>query len=147
MKLSSVSAPAGRTNYTYNNYGVLTKVSYPGGKFIEYTYDENDNLKCINTNNGATNYEYDVLGRLTRVVDRNGFATQYEYDANGNRAAVKYANGIVVTYDYDALNRLISEKALDKDGGLIVQYEYTLGEAGERIMITEHGHTVEKNNE
>ena len=30
-----------------------------------------------------------------------------------NRTAVKYANGIVVTYDYDALNRLISEKALD----------------------------------
>ena len=122
----------------------LTKVTYPGGKYIEYTYDEYDVLTGINTSNGATAYEYDLLGRLTRVVDRNGFATQYEYDANGNRTAVKYANGIVVTYDYDALNRLISEKALDKDGGLVAQYEYTLGEAGERIKITERGLTVEK---
>lgn len=143
-KLTSVRSPEGTTNYTYNNMDGLTKVTYPGGKYIEYTYDEYDVLTGINTSNGSTSYNYDLLGRLTRVVDRNGFATQYEYDANGNRTAVKYANGIVVTYDYDALNRLISEKALDKDGGLVAQYEYTLGEAGERTKITERGLTVEK---
>lgn len=143
-KLSNVNSPAGRTYYEYNNMDGLTKVTYPDGKFIQYNYDENDVLISINTSNGATTYDYDLLGRLVRVVDRNGFATQYEYDANGNRTAVKYANGIVVTYDYDALNRLISEKALDKDGGLVAQYEYTLGDAGERVKVTEHGSTVEK---
>ena len=142
-KLTSVSSPAGTTSYSYNNMDGLTKVTYPGGKYIEYIYDEYEVLTGINTSNGATSYEYDLLGRLTRVVDRNGFATQYVYDKNGNRTAVKYANGIEVTYDYDELNRLICEKALDKDGGLVAQYEYTLGAAGERTKVTELDRTVE----
>ena len=41
---------------------------------------------------------YDLLDRLTRVVDRNGYATIYEYDANGNRTKVTYANGYTTTY-------------------------------------------------
>ena len=77
------------------------------------------------------------------MVDRNGYATLYEYDENGNRSAVRYANGIVVTYNYDEVNRLISEKALDKQGGLVAQYEYTLGAAGERTKVKELDRTVE----
>lgn len=77
------------------------------------------------------------------MVDRNGYATLYEYDENGNRSAVRYANGIVVTYNYDEVNRLISEKALDKQGGLVAQYEYTLGAAGERTKVEELDRTVE----
>lgn len=46
-------------------------------------------------------------------------------------------NGIVVSYDYDEVNRLISEKALDKQGELVAQYEYTLGAAGERTNVKE----------
>ena len=78
-----------------------------------------------------------------RVVDRNGYATLYEYDENGNRSAVRYANGSVVSYKYDEVNRLISEKALDKQGGLVAQYEYTLGAAGERTKVEELDRTVE----
>lgn len=46
-------------------------------------------------------------------------------------------NGIVVSYDYDEVNRLISEKARDKQGELVAQYEYTLGAAGERTNVKE----------
>ena len=142
-KLLSVSDNKGTTRYTYNKMDGLTKVDYPGGMFIEYSYDDTEVLTGINTNFGSTSYNYDSLGRLTRVVDRNGYATQYEYDKNGNRTAVKYANGITVTYDYDALNRLICEKALDSEGGIVAQYEYTLGEAGERTKVTELDRTVD----
>lgn len=84
-----------------------------------------------------------LVSTCSRVVDRNGYATLYEYDENGNRSAVRYANGIVVTYNYDEVNRLISEKALDKQGGLVAQYEYTLGAAGERTKVEELDRTVE----
>ena len=84
-----------------------------------------------------------LVSTCSRVVDRNGYATLYEYDENGNRSAVRYANGIVVTYNYDEVNRLISEKALDKQGGLVAQYEYTLGAAGERTKVKELDRTVE----
>ena len=121
----------------------LSKVEYPDGNYVSYNYDGAGRLTGINTALGSTSYEYDKLDRLVRVVDRNGYATLYEYDANGNRSAVKYANGIVVTYNYDELNRLISEKALDKQGGLVAQYEYTLGAAGERLKAEETDRTVE----
>ncbi len=100
-------------------------------------------LTSVSTAYGTTSYEYDKLDRLVRVVDRNGYATVYKYDANGNRSAVKYANGIVVSYDYDEVNRLILEKALDKQGGLVAQYEYTLGAAGELTAVKELDRTVE----
>ena len=48
-----------------------------------------------------------------------------------------------MSYKYDELNRLISEKALDKQGGLVAQYEYTLGAAGERTKVEELDRTVE----
>ncbi|MBP5433123.1 RHS repeat-associated core domain-containing protein [Ruminococcus sp.] len=142
-KLSSVGSPSGTTSYSYDNMDGLKKVSYPGGKYIEYTYDDTEVLTSVKTNFGTTAYEYDLIGRLVKVVDRNGIITLYEYDANGNRTAVKYANGIVVTYTYDDLNRLIGETVADRDGAVAAQYEYTLGAAGERTRVRELDRTVD----
>ena len=88
---------------------------------------------------GATQYEYDLMDRIVRVVAHDGTATLYEYDANSNRTAVRYANGLVVTYEYDEVNRLVREKILDKNGAPVVEYTYTLGSAGERIKVEETG--------
>ena len=142
-KLSSVKDSTGTTKYTYDSMDGLKKVVYPNGEYVEYSYDDSCRLTNIKTAYGTTKYEWDKLDRLIRVVDRNGYATVYEYDKNGNRSAVRYANGIVITYKYDEVNRLISEKALDKQGGLVAQYEYTLGAAGERTKVKELDRTVE----
>ena len=141
--LSTVTDNTGITKYTYNDLAGLSKIEYPNGSYISYSYDNASRLTEVKTSLGSTIYEYDKLDRLVRVVDRNGYATLYEYDENGNRSAVRYANGIVVTYNYDEVNRLISEKALDKQGGLVAQYEYTLGAAGERTKVEELDRTVE----
>ena len=121
----------------------LTRVDYPDGNYVSYSYDNACRLTKVTTPFGTTAYEYDLLDRLTRVVDRNGYATVYEYDANGNRTAVHYANGFTTTYDYDLLNRLICEKTVDINGDIVVQYIYTLGAAGERKSVTELDRTVE----
>lgn len=71
-------------------------------------------LTSVETPFGATQYEYDLMDRIVRVVAHDGTATLYEYDANSNRTAVRYANGLVVTYEYDEVNRLVREKILDK---------------------------------
>ena len=121
----------------------LTRVDYPDGNYVSYSYDNACRLTSVTTPFGTTSYEYDLLDRLTRVVDRNGYATVYEYDANGNRTAVHYANGFTTTYEYDLLNRLICEKAVDNEDNVVVQYVYTLGAAGERKSVTELDRTVE----
>ena len=142
-KLSSVTDASGTIKYTYNSMDGLSKVEYPNSSYVSYSYDDASRLTSVKTSFGTTSYEYDKLDRLVRVVDRNGYATLYEYDANGNRSAVRYANGIIVTYEYDEVNRLIKEKALDKNGGLVAQYEYTLGAAGERTKVKELDRTVD----
>ncbi|WP_455718515.1 polymorphic toxin-type HINT domain-containing protein, partial [Anaerosporobacter sp.] len=107
------------------------------GNSLEYIYDEYGRLSEFKTSYGSTNYEYDLLDRVTRVVDRNGQATVYEYDELGNRTTLTYANGVVVSYTYDACQRLKEEWVCDKDGNTIAKYEYTLGNAGERTKIEE----------
>ena len=129
--------------FTYDLMDGLTRVDYPDGNYVSYSYDNACRLTSVTTPFGTTAYEYDLLDRMTRVVDRNGYATVYEYDANGNRTAVHYANGLTVTYDYDLLNRLICEKTVDINGDIVVQYIYTLGAAGERKSVTELDRTVE----
>jgi len=130
--------------FTYDLMDGLTRVDYPDGNYVSYSYDNACRLTKVTTPFGSTSsYEYDLLDRLTRVVDRNGYATVYEYDANGNRTAVHYANGFTTTYEYDLLNRLICEKTVDSKDNVVVQYIYTLGVAGERKSVTELDRTVE----
>ena len=121
----------------------LKRVDYPDGNYVAYSYDNACRLTKVTTPFGSTSYEYDLLDRMTRVVDRNGYATVYEYDANGNRTAVHYANGFTTTYEYDLLSRLICEKTVDNRDNVVVQYIYTLGAAGERKSVTELDRTVE----
>ena len=121
----------------------LTRVDYPDGNYVAYSYDNACRLTKVTTPFGSTSYEYDLLDRLTRVVDRNGYATVYEHDANGNRIAVHYANGFTTTYDYDLLNRLVKQETVDIDDNVVVQYIYRLGTAGERLGVTELNRSVE----
>ena len=72
------------------------------GITLSYTYDKAGRVSSFDNGFGKTSYEYDLLDRVTRVVDRNGKATVYEYDAAGNRSAVRYPNGTVMSYTYDA---------------------------------------------
>ena len=123
-------------------YIILVLIN-PDGNYVAYSYDNACRVTKVTTPFGSTSYEYDLLDRLTRVVDRNGYATVYEYDANGNRTAVHYANGFTTTYDYDLLNRLVKQETVDIDGNVVVQYIYTLGAAGERKSVTELDRTVE----
>ena len=79
------------------------------------------------------------MERITRVIAHDGTATVYTYDANGNKETATFANGEVLTYTYDDLNRLILQKEVDRNGTVIAQYAYTLGEGGEREKVTETG--------
>lgn len=52
------------TEYTWSSTGEKQTIQYPDSSFV--------------------NYEYDLLGRLTKVEDAQKEATTYQYDKTGN---------------------------------------------------------------
>ena len=52
---------------------------------VDYTYDKNGNRKTMCDSRGCTLYEYDDLGRLTKVTEPDGKWIAYKYDMNSNR--------------------------------------------------------------
>lgn len=141
-QLVSVEDSTGITKYKYDKNGRLLSKQMPQDMVLEYAYDEcgrikSKSLKISGIEKNKTAYEYDLLNRITRVIDRNGNVTVYEYDEIGNRSAVKYANGITLTYTYDACSRLIKECVSNKDNVLLCQYKYTYGKNGEKKTVQE----------
>lgn len=107
------------TEYTYDYLNQLTQVNYPGGKNVEYTYDQVGNRTSID---GMV----DSNDRLTQSID--GEKTiNYTYDGDGNLIGKTITNGAITDtyeyfYDYSAgLPRLLVEK---KNGTEVYNYIY-----------------------
>ena len=135
------------TILTKSNGVVLDGVDgRPEPQITQYGYDANGNREYMTLPTGAvTQYEYDSLNRLDKLINDAYSTFDYTVGANGMRTGVvetvaqtgggsKLNNKI---YDYDNLNRVIEEKQLDDNNdGFRVVYEYDL--AGNRHSRTVH---------
>ena len=137
-RIKSERDPLGHeTIYTYNydTQGLLVSIRDAMLKTTMHHYDELDRLYWIEYPDPDENfalaadviYEYDVLGRRTKMTDGVGETiwvynnvdrptdisaplsptVSYEYDWRGNRTGLEYADKAFV-YDYDVLDRLNS---------------------------------------
>ena len=135
-RVTSVTDGTGvTTTYTYDAVGRLKRVYDPRltgtVKYIEYTYNDNDQVTQIATPTGNITYQYDpTTHRLTATTDLNGNTTQYAYDPAtgalisttqiatggnavtqamydrlGNLALLTAPNGNRTAFRYDALGR------------------------------------------
>ncbi len=117
--------PSSRTeSYTYTANGNLDTIT-SDNKTFDYDYYDTGYVKSITYPNGLkTNYEYDNINRITKVITtKNGSAIntfEYEYDSNGNTTK-EIRNGAETAYIYDSLDRLLSVTYSD---GSSVTYEY-----------------------
>jgi YD repeat-containing protein len=123
------------TTYDYDAVGRLSKVHDPrltgGTNYVQYKYNDNDQVTSIVAPTGTTLYQYDpTTHRLTSVTDPSGNVTQYAYDATtgqllsttqvagtnsattqltydrvGNLTLVIAPNGDRTAFRYDALGR------------------------------------------
>jgi RHS repeat-associated protein len=88
------------TTFTYTTFGLIDKVTDPLGR--------------------VTDYDYDSIGRLTKLTEAAGTAIStvetYEYDLYGNMTARIDTRGNRSTMEYDVMNRMTRMTTPDPDG-------------------------------
>ena len=97
--------------------GNRTRLIYPGGQAVTYTYD--------------------AAGRLVRVDDADSGTAFYSYTLAGRLEGVRLPNGVEIAYEYDGAGRLVEIGQAGSAGALLARYEYHLDEVGNRIALTE----------
>lgn len=140
--LTSIKDPAGRTEkFDYDEKGRLTGHTQASGKKTTYDYDKlNDLLEksyqdakgeksekdvtyaynsagervSMKDQTGKSSYEYDALGRITKVTSGSKKDVSYVYDDADNLQEIVYPDGTKVSYEYDLNDNLV--KLTDRNG-------------------------------
>jgi RHS repeat-associated protein len=147
-RLLTRTAGSRTTTYTYDDAGLLTRVTWPTGTYIEYVYDAAHRLYEIKDNLGnrihytlddmgnraqeeifdpgdvlrhTLSRTYDEFNRLYEVLNAQANATTFSHDKNGNITQIKDPLLNAKDYAYDALSRL---KQVTDDLAGVTQYTY-----------------------
>jgi RHS repeat-associated protein len=95
-RITSIGKAVGSTTYTthyaYNTGGQLTKLTYPSGRIVEYSYDKVGHL-CIVAVSATANCASSTSPYLT--------LPSLNYDAASRALNATFGNGIVATATYD----------------------------------------------
>ncbi len=121
-------------NYDYSVDGLLSKVTYPDGKTLAWSYDENNMLSSfVDATANSFTYTIDIYGRITKVVQVNTNTsievTYYSVDSkatSGQIESLTYSNGLIISYAYNGFNQIatLGISNTDKKNILTVIYSY-----------------------
>ncbi|MBI2481395.1 MAG: hypothetical protein HYV60_22980 [Planctomycetia bacterium] len=123
-----------RTEYAYTTLGQREHISYPNGESVHFTYDLLGRQTSVRDGEGnVTVYGYDDTGNVTsETVMLNGvtYATAYQYDVGGRMYRMVDRNGHVRRVDYDTYGRPIGEtwyeSATDESAGVVAYWATTI---------------------
>jgi RHS repeat-associated protein len=140
--LRTMTGPDGTTAFEYDAADRLTRVNYPGGRFLEYEYDAAGRRTRLADGDGfAVNPSYDAAGRLERLTDdAGGLIARYTYDAAGRLSRKDLGGGGFATYEYDAAGQLLHLVNFAPGGAVHSRFDYTYDVVGRRTrMVTFDG--------
>jgi RHS repeat-associated protein len=130
----------GTTAFTYNSDDYLTRIAYPGGRWLQFTYDAaGRRASSLDQLGHRLDYHYDAAGRLERMTDETAAqVVQYEYDAAGRLSRKTVGNGVYTTYEYDATGQLLQLVNHKPDDTVLSRFDYTYDSRGRRTSMDTH---------
>jgi len=137
--LTSVTDVTGTTAMTYDAKGFLSRITYPGNRYLEFTYDAAGRRTSMTDHLGnRLNYAYDVAGRLQTIADgTSNTIVQYTYDPCGRLAREDRGGGTSTTYAYDLAGRITAVSHRRADQSLISETTSTYD--GRGLCVSETG--------
>ena len=109
------------TQYQYDTWGRLQKLTYPDGEVLTYQYDSGGLLKKATGVKSSYTYEY---------------IKQLEYDKFEQRTFIEYGNNVRTNYTYDPLDRRLSNLKTGKgDGNLFQNLNYGYDNVGNILSL------------
>ncbi|HEX3149487.1 MAG TPA: RHS repeat-associated core domain-containing protein [Gemmataceae bacterium] len=142
--LVSATDASGTTTLTFLANDLLGQVTYPDGRFLQFTYDKaGRRSSSVDQDGFRITYVYDAAGQLGGLRDSaKAYIVKYHYDKAGQIIRKEHANGTSSTYDYDPTGRLV--RLTNQGGGQAVnsQFDYTYDAAGRVATMTTDGATT-----
>lgn len=128
-----------RIDLTYDpDTNFLTRISYPKGRRLDYDYDEvGRRTRLADQDGNVVNYAYDTAGRMAELTDgNNNLIVRYQYDALSRLAREDKGNGTYTTYTYDDASRLVNLVHHAPDGSINSSFGYTYNDRGLQTGVT-----------
>ena len=135
--LVAASNETGRLVYTYDANDWLTRIDYPFGPWLQFTYNEaGKRATSLDQLGHQLNYFYDSAGRLESMTDENtNLVVLYAYDAAGRMSRKTVGSGMYTTYKYDAAGQITNLVNILSNGTVISRFVYTYDSRGRRISM------------
>jgi RHS repeat-associated protein len=138
--LTSATDSSGTVALEYKdptNPDLLTKVTYPSGRFLQFTYTNGRRTQMVDQGGFTVVYHYDAVGRLDSLKDGSGtLIVSYHYDPSGRLDRKVMGNGTSTTYQYDAAGNLLHLVNYAPDNSVISRFDYLYDHFGRPTSVT-----------
>jgi RHS repeat-associated protein len=146
-RLTSATDSTGEITFEYDSNGDgqttaadndwVTKIIYPGGQWLEFTYNTaGQRASSFDQTGHELTYYYDEAGRLDYIEDEGGApVVDYEYDDAGQLIVKTLGNGVYTTYSYDPAGQLVSLVNHAPDGSELSRFDYGYDALGRRVSM------------
>jgi RHS repeat-associated protein len=125
---------------TYDTSDRLQRITYPGDRWLDYTYNSAGQRESMTDQLGyRLDYGYDAAGRLHSLTNSEGVRlVLYEYDPVGRLDRKTLGNNVFTTYTYDSAGQLLTLTNAQPNGTAISFFNYTYNSRGRRIAMDTH---------
>lgn len=141
------TTPLGQMTMQYDIANRRTRLTWPDGYLVDYTYDLTDAMTSLTSTGSAVvaNYGYDNLGRRTSVTRGSGPSTAYGYDGVSRLTSLSHdlsgtTNDVSWSFSYNPAGQIVSQT---RDNDL---YAWTQGANGTTTYQPDGLNQIDVNN-